>query len=127
MANSDCHARRLARPASARPLYDPSVVPTCITCGATEDLEFLDLPRCHLGPPSGWYCPADAMSAIGLLVHQRALARLTRSGIAVPPLIAHGWQSFGAARRESGASALHYSLEFKRAVRKLLEVIDHDA
>ena len=123
MAKLDCHGRRSTAEARSRALNDPSFHPTCISCGATADLEFLDLPRCHLGPPSGWYCPADAMSAIGFLVHQRALARLGRSGIAVPPLVARSWQSFGAARGESGASALHYSLELERAVSRLLRVI----
>lgn len=87
-----------------------------------QDLDFLFLPRCPFGPPSGWYCGQHGMAAIGFLIHRRALARLGPAR----PLIARSWQSFSAARSEGGAQALNYSLALERAVRNLLAVIDRD-
>ena len=104
----------------------PHCFPACVTCGATYDLDFLELPGCHpSGPSSGWYCKPHGMAAIGFWIHLRAVSRLARLGPA-RPLIARSWQSFTAARTEGGTQALNYSLELERAVRKLLEVIQRD-
>lgn len=105
----------------------PRSTPSCITCGTTHDLDYLDLPGCYsAGPSSGWYCKRDGMAAIGFCIHLRAVSRLARGGIPVRPLIARSWQSFSAARAEGGAQALYYSLELERAVRKMIEVIQRD-
>lgn len=112
-------------PVRIRPNRHGSSGPSCRICGATDDLDFLDLPRCPAGPPSGWYCGPHGMAAIGFLIHRRALARLSRGGVA-RPLIARSWRNFAVARSEGGAQALNYSLTLERAVRNLLAVIDRD-
>lgn len=125
MAKIDCRRRHSVAATSARPLTDADPHPCCVICGATDDLELLELPRCPFGPPSDWYCGPHAMAAIGFLIHRRAMAQLTRAG-STPPLVARSWKSFAAARSEGGAQALNYSLTLERAVRNLLAVIARD-
>lgn len=127
MSKPDCHGRRSAAQAILCVRDATNPLPTCITCGATRNLDFLDLPGCiPAGPRSGWYCKRDGMAAIGFCIHLRAVSRLARGGVPVRPLIARSWKSFSAARAEGGAQALNYSLELERAVRKLIEVIQRD-
>lgn len=134
MIRSDSQTRRFAAVTTSCAFRD-EVVPvldlqncrgaSCLICGKTNDLDFLDLPRCPFGPPSGWYCGPHGMAAIGFLIHRRAMSRLTRAARS-QALNARSWKSFAAARDEGGAQALNYSLELERAVRTLLAVINRD-